>query len=267
MGLLATGGVLVYVQGHRSHPPQKPRLVEKANPAARTPAPRLPAPKSLPPAVAKAIAPAAPASVCPQPIAPRKTPEIDLRLPAPSLYLPVTEFFPSDRPNPTTPLSLEIGRLGTEGTLLELGRAGGAIALPKKLDDDKPLKLNVSNMTDIGPQYPLIKSDDTTFLGRLAGGYSHDYPGATEGIVEVLFGCQLEHQLTHYNKVTGAVEYACDPIDFGRYRVRSQAAWEVLLDSDKNLSLRTSVLDSSNYAPKGEQAKNRNYSLDLIWKF
>ena len=55
--------------------------------------------------------------------------------------------------------------------------------------------------------------------------------------------------------------------DPGRHRVRTQAAWEVLLDPERNVSLRTGILESSNKAPTGEQATNLNYTLDLIWKF
>ena len=121
----------------------------------------------------------------------------------------------------------------------------------------------------IGPQCPLIQNDDTTFLVRLAGGYCQEYPGLSDskGIPEVLLGCQLEQQLSRHNKVFGAVECAGDPADLGHHRVRAKAAWEVLLDSENKLTLRTSVLETSNYAPNGEQAKNLNYALDLTWKF
>lgn len=103
----------------------------------------------------------------------------------------------------------------------------------------------------------------------MGGGFSQEYAGLTEGqrVPEVLLGFQIEHQMSERNKVLGAMEYARDVTDSGRHRVRSEAAWEVLLDPDKNLSFRTGVLESTNTAPNGEHAKNLDYSLDFIWKY
>ena len=139
----------------------------------------------------------------------------------------------------------------------------------KKPGDDPLQSLTFTNMTDVGTQYPLIKNGGTTFLGRVAGGLSRDYAGLADGqrIPEVLFGCQLEHQITQRHKILGAVEYAHDVTDPSRRRIRTQAAWEILLDAEKNLSLRTGVLEASNKASTGEQATNLNYTVDLIWKF
>ena len=55
---------------------------------------------------------------------------------------------------------------------------------------------------------------------------------------ELVFGVQFEHQLSKRQKIVGLVEYAPAVADFDRYRIRSQAAWELLLDEQKNLSLR-----------------------------
>ena len=129
--------------------------------------------------------------------------------------------------------------------------------------------IDVSNMADIGAACRLIESEDTKLRGRFGGGFSQEYAGLAEGqrIPEVLLGVQVEHQMSQRNKILGAVEYARDVTDSGRHRVRTQAAWEVLLDPDKNLSLRTGVLESSNTAPNGEHGKNLDYSLDVIWKY
>ena len=125
--------------------------------------------------------------------------------------------------------------------------------------------LGVNDTKDIGPQCPLVKTDETTLLARLGGGYCQAYPDLSDGkgIPEVLLGCQLEERLNRHNKVLGAVEYASDPADFGgHHRLRAKAAWEVLLDPDSRLSLRTSVVEAADYAPNGEQAKNLTCSLD-----
>jgi hypothetical protein len=181
-------------------------------------------------------------------------------------------MFPADRPDPAAPLFPPIGELWTSSVFPELDRAGDDKRLAffnKRPDDDEPLTLGVSNTSGIGPQYLLIKNEDTTFLGRVAGRYCQVHPGLSEEdrVSEVFLGCQFEHRLSWRNKLFSAVEYACDPADLGSHTLRTQAAWEVLLDPEETLSLRTAVLESSNYAPNREQAKNLDYSLNLTWKF
>jgi hypothetical protein len=177
-----------------------------------------------------------------------------------------------DNPGWELPLLPDDGKLWTRSMFLEAktSTADGKLAFVNKKADADPLQAFASaNLSDVGTQYQLIKNGETTFLGRVGGGFSRDYAGLAEGqrIPEVLLGCQFEHQLTQRQKLLGAVEYARDVTDTGRYRVRTQAAWEVLLDPDRNVSLRTGILKSSNMAPTGEQATNLNYTLDLIWKF
>ncbi len=141
--------------------------------------------------------------------------------------------------------------------------------LPKKSEGEMPLTLGVNDTSDFGPQCPLVKNDDTTLLARLGGGYCQEYPDLSDGkgVPEVLLGCQLEERLNRRSKVFGVLECASDPADLGHHRVRAKAAWEVLLDADSRLSLRTSVLADSDYAPNGEQAKNLKCAVDLGWKF
>ncbi len=180
---------------------------------------------------------------------------------------------PGDASHPGPAPAPSIGNLWTGSILSRPSPAadGRLLAfLPKKPDADKPLMLGVNDTKDIGPQCPLVKTDETTLLARLGGGYCQAYPDLSDGkgIPEVLLGCQLEERLNRHNKVLGAVEYASDPADFGgHHRLRAKAAWEVLLDPDSKLSLRTSVVEAADYAPNGEQAKNLTCSLDVGWKF
>ena len=164
------------------------------------------------------------------------------------------------------------GKLWTKTIRLGPDRPGGGPTLDflkMKTDDRAVQTLPFTNTSDLGAQCRLHKSDETTFLGHLAGGLSHDYAHLADGqrIPEVLFGFQVEHQVTQRHKVLGAIDYAHDVTDFGRHRIRTQAAWEVLLDPERNISLRTGILESSSKASSGEQATSLNYSLDFIWKF
>jgi hypothetical protein len=175
-----------------------------------------------------------------------------------------------DRPDPAAWLLPEIGKPWTESIFSEPDRTGGGRVpdlLNRKPDGGGPPS---PSGADLSPQFPFLKTDDTTFQGRLACGHAppdSSGPWGGERITEVLLGCQLEHHLSPRNKVFGEADYACDPADVTRRQVRTQAAWEVLLDPEENLSLRTSVLESSISAPNREQAKSLNYSLNLMWKF
>ncbi len=139
----------------------------------------------------------------------------------------------------------------------------------KNAAGEKMRSLDVGDKPDIGLRYPLVKNQDTTFLGRLDGGFSRDYASLAGGqqVPEFLLGAEAEHQFDKRNKVLGSVEYARDVTDPSRTRARSEATWETLLDPDRNVSLRTGVQESSNKTPTGERAKNVDYKLDLIWKF
>jgi hypothetical protein len=174
-------------------------------------------------------------------------------------------LFPADRSDPAAPLVPPVGELWTSSVFLKLDQAGdgpGLAFINKRLNNDQPLTFSGDNTSGIGPQCLLIKNEDTTFLGRVAGRYSDE-----ARVSEVFFGCQLEQRLSGRNKIFSSVEYACDPADLGSHILRTQAAWEVLLDPEETLSLRTAVLESSNYAPNREQARNVDYSLNLTWKY
>ena len=149
--------------------------------------------------------------------------------------------------------------------------SGGGILdfMSKKAEGDPVGTIDVGKTANIGAACRLLESEDTKLRGRFGGGLSQDYTGLAEGqrIPEVLMGVQVEHRLSQRNKILGAVEYARDVTDSGRHRVRTEAAWEVLLDPEKNVSLRTGILESTNSAPNGEHGKNLDCSLDVTWKY
>ena len=117
------------------------------------------------------------------------------------------------------PLSMPgIGELWTDVAPAEVNSPGDGNLPPflrKNPSGEKLLTLSVNETLDIGPQCSVLKNDDTTFLARLGGGCCRQYPGPgdSKGVPEMLLGCQIEQQLTRHNKVVGALEYACDPIE------------------------------------------------------
>ena len=271
LGSLLAGGVLVYVAAQRVRRIAAPRPVGIASPIVMNPPQRPAVRKPAAPPAARAPAATAATQVCP-PKAAMTEPEFFFFPPLiPSDRATTPRLFPDDRPA-TAPCLPDMVKLWTSRNLLESDRPGSdqfLSFLNKKKADDQSLTLGVKDPSHIGPQYPLIKDAYTTFLGRLSGGFTPERPNVSEGpqTPEVLLGCQYEHKLTQRTKVLGAVEYVRDLADLSHRRVNTQAAWEVLLDPEANLSLRTSVLEASKFTPNAEQAKNLNYSLDLIWKF
>jgi putative salt-induced outer membrane protein YdiY len=137
------------------------------------------------------------------------------------------------------------------------------------IEYDRSQPFNVRDTSDVGVGYRMIKSELTTLIGRLGGGFSHEYGGPEDGeyIPEAVFGLQLECQLSKKQKILGAVEYAPDVSDFLRYRIRTQAALEMSIDQEKNLALRLGVLERYNSYPDGALRNDLDYAMMLMWKF
>jgi putative salt-induced outer membrane protein YdiY len=137
------------------------------------------------------------------------------------------------------------------------------------IEYDEFQSFDVRDTSDIGLGYRLIKSDSATLIGRFGGGFSHEYGGPENGlyIPEMVYGLQLEQKISKRQKFLAMMEYAPDVSDFLRYRVRSQAALEVLLDEDRNLSLRMGVLEVYNSHPNGARPNDLDYAVVLLWKF
>ncbi|MEN6406018.1 MAG: hypothetical protein ABFC77_06055 [Thermoguttaceae bacterium] len=133
--------------------------------------------------------------------------------------------------------------------------------------------LDFNGKSSVGWKKPLMESDNTVFRGRFAGALSSEYVqsvGTSDDasrVPEVLFGLQFERRLDARNKILGEMEFGRDVMEFGRSRVCTKAAWEVLLDPEKNLSLRTGLQERSTRTSTAEPMKELDYTLDVIWKF
>ena len=269
VGLMA-GVALAYLQIRPCARPKTRPSATRAGATADSRARRLCLPPARPTAATTSARRATPAF---QPAASFRSPDIFVAGPIAKVPRTLSDMWPADKPAGIRLPLPDDGRLWSSRFDVRRSDAdgGGGILdfMPKKAEGEPVGTIDVSNTADIGAACRLIESEDTKLRGRFGGGFSQDYTGLAEGqrIPEVLMGVQVEHQMSERNKILGGVEYARDVTDFGRYRVRSQAAWEVLLDPDKNLSLRTGVLESSDTAPNGEHGKCLDYSLDVTWKY
>jgi putative salt-induced outer membrane protein YdiY len=163
-----------------------------------------------------------------------------------------------------------VDRLYFEGRCERLlAKSRWSLFVHETVEYDRSQPFDVRDTSDAGVGYRLIKSDLTTLIGRLGGGFSHEYGGPENGdyFPEAVFGTQLECQLSKRQKIIGVVEYAPDVGDFLRYRIRTQAALEVTLDQEKNLSLRLGVLERYNSVPNGALPNDLDYATMLMWKF
>lgn len=270
---LVVGVAFAYLQTGESNLSQESPSASTTILTVQGPVPRLCLPEVLQsPAPIRTTSPEQ-VTLAPLLVTPNPPPKIFIASPIPAARVGLFSTLPTDNPvgiKSSLPDDGSFWSTTFDVKPIKANGSGGVLNLvDKKAAGDTLQTMDVSNMSDIGVGYRLIKNRDTTFLGRLDGGFSRDYACLADGqkIPELLFGAQLEHQLSQRNKIFGAIEYAHDITDSSRFRLRSQAAWEVLLDPNKNLSLRTGVLESSNKAPNGERAQNLDCRLDLIWKF
>ena len=122
--------------------------------------------------------------------------------------------------------------------------------------------------TDAGLGYRFMKTEATELAGRAGAGFSREIGGPDDRYVpEAVFGFDLGHRLHENHQVKGSVEYSPDITNFGEYRIRSQAAWESLLDQRMNLSLKLSVQNIYDGRPQGPCTNELDYAAMLMWSF
>lgn len=121
---------------------------------------------------------------------------------------------------------------------------------------------------DAGLGYEFVDTEATSFLARCGGGWSREIGGPDDDYVpEAVFGLDFEHQLSKRHKLTATVDYTPDVTDPRDFRMKSKAAWEMLLDAEMNLSLKLSALDRYDSTPHGAKPNDVDYSITLLWKF
>lgn len=132
-------------------------------------------------------------------------------------------------------------------------------------DEFRPFRFELTLNAGLG--YRIIDNEDTTFKGRFGSGASRRFRGAdNQWEPEAMFGIDCEHTISERQKIRVTVEYYPEWGGFSKYRVRSDAAWEVLLDEDTNMSLKLGVIDRYDTRDSGPQPNALDYTLLLLWK-
>ena len=132
-------------------------------------------------------------------------------------------------------------------------------------DEFRPYRCELTLNAGIG--YRFIKTENTTLTGRFGSGASRKFRGSDNTWEpEAMFGVDFEHKISERQKFRVTVEYYPEWGDFALYRIRTDAAWEVLLDEDTNMSLKLGVIDRYDTRDSGQEPNALDYTLLLLWK-
>jgi putative salt-induced outer membrane protein YdiY len=133
-------------------------------------------------------------------------------------------------------------------------------------DEFKAYDLRVSLDTGLG--YRLVRSDLMSLIGRFGGGTTREIGGPDDRFIpEAVFGLEGELKISKRQKLCASAEYRPDVTDFTDYRLYLKTAWEVMLDEEKHLSMRVSVLDRYDSNADGLKPNDLDYALTLLWSF
>lgn len=132
-------------------------------------------------------------------------------------------------------------------------------------DEFKAWDVRLSGNAGLG--YFLVKEDNHEFKLRFGGGFSQEIGGPDDDIVpEAVFGSDIETKLTDRQKVEGTFEYFPEWADWNDFRIESKFSWSIQLSTEKNLSLKLSVIDRYDSTPEGRRPNDLDYALLLLWK-
>lgn len=140
------------------------------------------------------------------------------------------------------------------------------IAEQVEFDEFKAFNVRVSVNSGLGRK--LIDNDRTNWKARLGFGASREIGGPDDSYVpELTVGSDLEHSITEFQKLIGSIQTFHDVTEFGDFRLQAEAAWEVIVDPDSNLTLKLSALDRYDSTPNGAQANDLTYAALVVWEF
>lgn len=157
-------------------------------------------------------------------------------------------------------LNIDYDRLLGESNWTSFGKLGLAYDKFKAFD----LRLNLNT----GFGYYWLRNDQVNFITRAGLGASREF-GAPDDrwTPEAVLGLSYDHQLSERQKIIAKLDYFPSLRDLGDYRVVADLAWETLIDTSENLSLRLSVTDRYDSTPQGALPNDVYYAALLLYKF
>ncbi|MDZ4821010.1 MAG: DUF481 domain-containing protein [Planctomycetota bacterium] len=133
-------------------------------------------------------------------------------------------------------------------------------------DEFQPYKMRV--MVDLGIGYQFIKNETTSLIGRTGPGVSREIDGPNDDYLpELNFGLAFEHRFSERQKVTLEVDHIPTVDDFTQYRINTRANWEMLVDAERNISLKVGIINRYDSTPEGAPYNNLDYKTMVVWAF
>lgn len=134
-------------------------------------------------------------------------------------------------------------------------------------DEFRDVKRRVALHTGI--TYTAIKSEDTLLKFRAGAGASYEFGGPRNNkwIPEGQLGLDFEQKITDTIKFTASGDYYPDLEDWTRYRVRTRAAFEFLVDPSLNMIIRLGIQDRFDSHPGNAKRNDLDYFATLLFKF
>ena len=119
-----------------------------------------------------------------------------------------------------------------------------------------------------GMSFVALQDGVQTLKLRAGLGMSRETGGPrSEWVGEGQLGADYTYRLTDRTWINLAADYYPDLEDFGRYRVRVRAAFDVLIDPDLDLFLRLGAFDRYDSRPFGSQRNDLDYFMSLLFRF
>lgn len=119
-----------------------------------------------------------------------------------------------------------------------------------------------------GLGYEWIKSDTTTLITRLGGGFSREIGGPMDEVVpESSAGVELDHKISDVQRLKISAEIFHDLTDFNDFRMLNKAGWETVIDPAHNISLELRVTQRYDSTPHGQKRNDLDYAALVQWKF
>lgn len=123
-------------------------------------------------------------------------------------------------------------------------------------------------VTGTGFAYQFYDTEVTYLQARAGAGASREFGGTNDKFVpEANLGTDFRYKLTERQSITAGAEYFPSFEDFGDYRLDSQAAWELLIDPDHNLTLKIGFMDRYQSRPEGAKRNDIDYFAQVGLKF
>lgn len=121
---------------------------------------------------------------------------------------------------------------------------------------------------DGGISYKLIRNERTQLQLRIGWGAMKEIgPPDAVWVPEGSYGYEFSHKMWKRHKLTAKTDVYFDMGNYGNYRARSDAGWEMKIDNEGHLSFRLSGIHRYDSTPGDSKPSDLTYAALLVWDF